>query len=385
MCSYPRQRSILVSWFIVAAGASSAEAQSRPVELAPPDATSSQAFSLLRGARELADGRLLVTDWLEQRIARIDFASGTVEDRGRLGAGPDEFRLPGALFPFRGDSSVLVDLGNGRLAVLDGDGHIRRTFAPSHPAAVSAGAIDASGNLYFTVPAWMADEELAGDSVSLMRLGTAGRRADSIARIRGNAMLTTPAPEMRIPFIVFAPQDSWVATRSGRIAIVRSSDYSIEWLGADGNRVRGQSNAGRLLPATTAERRAFVRRFAAASPVGGRGSEGLTLAPAELASDEAVERLMRASTFAETLPHFRPGEVWADGRERVWVGRSVAEGEKRIYDVFGGDGNRITTIRLGANRHLLTVGRAHLYIVVTDSDGLQTVERVPMPGAITTR
>lgn len=379
------QGGAFASLFIVGVCTQSAVAQSRPIDLPSPDATSAQAFSLLRGARELADGRLLVTDWLEQRIALINFAAATVADRGRLGAGPEEFRLPGSLLPFRGDSSILVDLGNGRLAVLDGDGHIRRTFSPAHPAAVSAGAVDARGNIYFTIPGWMAEEKLAGDSVSLMRIDAGSQRGAPIARIRGNAMLTTPAPEMRIPFIVFAPQDSWVVTRSGRIAIVRSSDYSIEWLGADGIRVRGPSHAGRPLPATTAERRAFVRRFAVASPVGGRGSEGLTLAPAELTSDEAVERLMRASTFAETLPYFRPGEVWVDDGDQVWVGRSVADGEKRLYDVFDGDGNRIMTIRLGENRHLLTVGRTHLYVVSTDSDGLQTVERIPMPSGITAR
>jgi hypothetical protein len=35
------------------------------------------------------------------------------------------------------------------------------------------------------------------------------------------------------------------------------------------------------------------------------------------------------------------------------------------------------------DRQLLTVGQSHVYVVVTDQDGLQTIERVPLPAALT--
>jgi hypothetical protein len=39
-------------------------------------------------------------------------------------------------------------------------------------------------------------------------------------------------------------------------------------------------------------------------------------------------------------------------------------------------------VELAENRHLLTVGRAHVYIVHTDADGLQTIERHPVPAGL---
>jgi hypothetical protein len=372
-----------ISLLLLATFSHPARSQTKVIDLGSANAVAPQEFSLLRGARELGDGRLVITDWLEQRLSVIDFERRTVEDRGRLGAGPEEFRLPGAILPFRGDSLLLVDVGNGRLAVLDGNAQIRRSFVPAHPAATSPGGADARGNLYFTIPPWLADPPLADDSVSLSRIEAATRQITPVVLVRGNAMLTTPAPQPRVPFVIFAPQDSWRVTQSGRIVIARGGDYSIESIESDGVHRRGPSHAGRARPVTMAERRSYVRRFLAGSPIGGRGSEGLTLAPAEQMSDPFVDGVVQASTFGETLPHFAAGELWLDAFERLWVGRTVADRERRLYDIFDRGGNRITTVRLGMDRHLLTVGQSHVYVVITDQDGLQTIERVPLPAALT--
>jgi hypothetical protein len=354
-------------------------AQSDTIDIPPSNVVSAQTFTLVRGAQELPDARLLVTDWLEQRLAVIDFDRRTVADRGRTGAGPEEFRLPGLLLPFRGDSSILIDVGNARLAVLDVNGEIRRTSTPGHGVATSPGGADLSGRLYFTVPSWLAERPLAGDSIQLLRTDGIASSAEPVARIRGVSMLTTPSMQPRVPFVIFAPQDSWLATRNGRVVIVRSADYSIEWHDGNGAVRRGAAHAGASRPISLAEKRAYVRRFLAGSPIGGRGSEGLTIAPAETLSDESVDRVVRASTFAGTLPHFNPGELWLDRNERLWVGRSVASHEHRLYDIFDQRGERIATVRLARDRHLLTIGDAHLYVIHTDSDGLQTIERVALP------
>jgi hypothetical protein len=213
------------------------EGQNRRWELSEPDAVLSERFSLIKAIRELRDGRVLVTDWIEERIAVADFARDVVRNQGRVGAGPEEFRLPSALYAFRGDSTLLIDVGNGRLAVLDGEGRIARTFKPSEPAAGSAGGADAAGRLYYTIPPWLTEQPLSGDTVELAVLEEGGRK-QVLARVKGATLMKGPAPEPRVPFVMFARQDSWVVSATGRIAIVRGADYHVEWL-EGGRWIRG--------------------------------------------------------------------------------------------------------------------------------------------------
>ncbi|MGH7469009.1 MAG: hypothetical protein ACRENP_13725 [Longimicrobiales bacterium] len=202
-------------------------------ELARPDATTTEVFSLLRGGRELPDGRLIATDWIEQRIAVIDFARGTVVNRGSVGSGPTEFRLPAALFAFRGDSTLLMDVGNTRLVVLDREGRIARSLTPPSPSAGSPAGVDARGNLYFGVPAWRASRPLPGDTIEIETQSVDGGAARVVTRIQGAVMApppSAPADGPRVPMLIFAPQDAFAVAPNGSIAIARGHDYSIEWL-----------------------------------------------------------------------------------------------------------------------------------------------------------
>lgn len=360
-------------------------AQQEPpvVSMTRPDVVLDEPFSLLRGARELKDGRLLVTDWIEARIALVDLGRSDVTDRGRVGAGPAEFRLPGRLMPFRGDSTLMADLGNSRFAVLDGEGRIARTFRPSHEAAQYAAAADTSGRLYFTIPGWLARAELPADTVELVVYDPAADAARTIGRVQGSRRPSSNfSAGPRVPYVIFAAQDTWAVTPGGRVAVVRHDGYAVEWLNPGGGAVRGPRNAATRVEVTARDKRDAVRAFAQSSPVGGRGEGGLTAATADMLTDDAIESMVRHSEFAETLPPFRAGDVFADAAGRLWLGTWTRGDAPRQYDVFDGTGRRTARIRLGPERHLLAVGRAHAYVVHTDEDGLQRIERHPIPGAL---
>lgn len=357
----------------------------RPITLDRPDAVAPEPFSLIRGAVELRDGRLLVSDWIEQRIAIIDFGKATIRDRGRVGAGPAEFRLPAALFRFRGDSALLVDVGNARLAVLGPDGSIRRTFTPPDPAALSPGDVDADGRIWYVVPPWRASRRLGGDSVELKVYDPATGSSREVARLHGSTPVVGPSMEPRVPFVIFAPQDGFAVSPNGRLAIVRAGDYSVHWHGNDAP-VDGPPIAVAPVRPTDRDRAAYVRQFVQSSPMSGRGEDGaLGHAPAELAADPAVQRMVRASAFAEFLPPFRAGELRVDARGRLWVGRHDPITEARRYDVFDEAGRRITEIRLGPGRRLIALGAGHAYVARTDDDGLQHVERYPLTAVPSSR
>jgi hypothetical protein len=364
------------------ANADTARAQTKLV-LDKPDAVLREPFTLVRGLRELADGRLIVTDWTEERVSLVDLAKGTVVNRGRVGAGPTEFRMPTTLFPFRGDSTLLVDQGNTRLAVLDKEGNIARTFQPTPPSANSPFGVDGNGRLYFAIPAWMAERPLAGDSIELARVDPATSRIEVLARVHGYTPAPQPGPTdgPRIPLVVFARQDSWTVAPNGRLAIVHGENYAVEW--RDGTRaVTGPANGASIkpIPARAEERTAYARAFSESSPMSGRGPGGtLGHVPAEELTPAAIAALVRRSTWAETLPFFRPGDLFTDAAGRLWVGRWLRHDEPRQYDIFDDAGRLTASLTLPSGRRLAGIGRRHVYLLHTDADGLQTLERYRFP------
>ena len=76
---------------------------------------------MVQTVRELPDGRVLVADPLGQVLVAIDMGAGTADTIGRRGAGPGEYDQPDAVSPLSGDSTLLVDLGNGRRSILGPD------------------------------------------------------------------------------------------------------------------------------------------------------------------------------------------------------------------------------------------------------------------------
>ncbi len=338
-------------------------------------------FSLLRGLRELPDGRLLVTDWIEERVALVDFAAGTVSNRGRVGQGPEEYRLPSGLFPWRGDSTVLDDQGNQRLAVLDRDGRVARILTLSDPSALYASAADHRGRLYYIIQPWLTRQPLPGDSVELAMFDPAAGQSQVLARLHGSTRAPQPGPRdgPRVPMVIYAKEDSWAISRSGSLAIVHGDDYTVE-LRAGANVVRGPSHAYRPLPVRDADRTAYMRRFAQGTPVSGKGPRGsLGHAPAEDMTPQAIAGLIRRSTWADVFPYFRAGDVRFDANDRLWVGHSTRTDEPLRYDIFNAAGRQIATVQLPAGRRLAGMGAKYVYLVATDDNDLQTLERAPLP------
>ena len=105
------------------------------VNLDSPVAVVEERFSSIRGVRELSSGTVLVADWLEEHVSLVDLSTGDVSLRVDTGPGPDEVRLPSGLIPMAGDSTLLIDGGNGRLAVLDSNGFAVRMIRADRVAS----------------------------------------------------------------------------------------------------------------------------------------------------------------------------------------------------------------------------------------------------------
>lgn len=333
-------------------------------------------FSLPRSVRELPDGRLLVVDWLEQKLLVLDWARGTSAQVGRSGSGPAEYRLPSRLIPL-GDTTLLRDLGNDRLLLIGPDltflGSFRGPDDAGYP--VSPTAADRAGWLYFEIPGW-AVNAAPGDSIVVARWNRKGGRIEPVARVRSYTPRQSSGQRMGIPMVMFAPEDGWAVAPDGRVVLIRSGDYSVEIRGPDKRVVRGRSQAYPTRAVRAADREWMVRRFLATSPMSGRGpGGGMGLTPAELQTDAEVARLTGGSAFAESLPYFSPGGVWISPAGDTWVQRTTGADETIVLDRFDQAGLLREQVQLPKGRTPLAVGRAHVFVTTTDADGLQQLER----------
>jgi len=325
----------------------------------------------------LSDGRLMVSDWIEERVVLLDFASGGAQGVGRSGGGPREFRAPGGLIAFRSDSTLIVDVGNVRLAVVGPDGLISRTIRGDVPGLMGVGGADGQGRLYYVEPGWAAG--VAPDSRAPRRLlayDPATGRTDliellDVARPRSDA--GEPRMTPGIPFQVFAGRDGWAVAPDGAVAIARWEPFRVEWL-ADGKRSTGPPVESTPIPVTARDRETFVRRFVESSPVSGRGPGG-GMGQSPPMSDTDVREMVASNDFAEVHAPFDPGSLRIAADGRLWLQASPATRAPVRLDVFGTDGAHEGTVMLPDDVELLHVGRDYLYATRKDSLGLQSIVR----------
>ena len=340
-------------------------------------------FSLIRGLRELPDGRVLVSDWIEEVVAVADFRSATVHPLGRKGSGPLEYRLPGTLLPLPGDSTLLLDEGNGRFAVIGPDLRIARSWSNNRPGAghsIYPRAVDRQGRIYFTIPRWADRTPPGGDSASVARWTPEGDRVERLVTILGSA----PRKNSRVPGhpnIMFSPQDGWQADADGRIAVVRSDRYRIESRTPDGRVTSGPATPHTPLRTTRRDRTDFVARFLNSSAISGRGegASGLGQLPAAMKSREAIERMVETQEFAPVRPAFTDRGPWLAPDGVLWVERSVPSGAAALYDRFDQNGVRRAPVALTAGRRLIAIGTRGIYVAAVDADGIETLERYAVP------
>jgi len=357
--------------------------------LRTPDKVLPAGFTRITGFHELRDGRVLVSDRGEEILQVADFTTGRAVPIGRKGSGPGEYRLPSRIIPWTGDSLLLNDGGNSRLAVIGPDLRIVRTFSlniPNVPTTLAPRVVDSRGRMYLQVPLWASGSfGDRGDSVPVVRITpsrAAGRGPGSEVEVLTWVLLTAdPGPvKYGLPYIPFTPQDGWTVTREGNLVLVRSNDYHVERWNEGTVAVRGAAVRTSRIPVTRADKVAYTRRFLEGSTMGGRGGPNTTPSgesnmPADWLTDERVNELVRNNRFAEVkAPTTDAAPMLAPSGE-LWVERSMPHGSPSEWDVFNVAGGRIRRVRLPADRRLLSLGRNSAYLVAVDEDGFEKVER----------
>jgi len=202
-------------------------------------------------------------------------------------------------------------------------------------------------------------------------------KVDTLARVRRP---TEPRVKYGLPYVAFDAQDIWQAAADGRIALVRSKDYHIEWREPDGRVTRGPAVAWTAVPVTERDRVDYMRTFLENSGVGGRGSgssnpTGISPTPDEMLAPERVKEMAARNPFAKTKPPFTDVMPRMGPDQSLWVERSLPAGAPRMFDVFDASGRPSLRVHLPPGRRLISVGRGGIYLAAVSVDGLETLER----------
>jgi len=332
--------------------------------------------------RPLSNGRVLVADPVGQVLARVDLDDGTLDTLGGVGQGPQEYRQPDALLPLPGDTTLLVDLGNGRLVEVGPEGTFGRTYPLARQGSggqliiVIPRFTDGEGGYYYE------PEEIRGgavaDSALVMRFPREGFRgevvcaiklADPPARRGGGGVILGRRP--------LGPRDDWAVAPDGRVAVVRDEGYRVEWITPDGRRRVGPENPIRTERVGRAEKEAWFQEF-----LNGEISTGIRRFPDgsrevtfRRGSSSRPPEDLDAYDWPDRLPPFRAKRSRVSPAGELWVERWGPVGTRPLVDIFDDAGERVADVELPAGRRLVGFGPGVVYLARTDEYGLEWLER----------
>ena len=357
--------------------------------LGTPTATFPEDFGTIQTVRELPDGRVLVADPLGKTLYAVDLDRGTRTVIGSEGEGPEEYGQPDAVWPLPGDSTLLVDLGNGRLVALGPN----MGFGPTSPigfgdprqgmvVALPQG-IDGRGNVYARAMGQMGQQS---DSAAILRINRSTKAVDTVAMFKMQDRKITESGgannrNVSMSPIPLSPEDAWGVGPNGAIAIARAGDYHVEWHRLDGSVVRGPAIPFTAERIGNAEKEEFVGES-------GRSGGGVGIS---IAIDNGAvqmnfsrgggggQREIDQYEWPDRKPPVYGERLNIDNQSRVWVRRHVDAGEPSTYDVFDQQGQRVATFTLGHGKRIVGLGASSVYVVAFDEFDLNYLERYNLP------
>lgn len=367
--------------------AGSARAQ-EPTRFGEPDAVAAEPRGSIAGLRVQRGGAVLVADGAEGRLVRLspDLQRSTIV--GREGQGPKEYRQPDALFALPGDSTLMTDLGNGRLAVLAPDGEIVRTEPVAREGdnggmmLVLPGGTDADGGIWFTTRGGGMSMNLA-DSMQIRRLDPASGDMETVARLAPPPLSSSTSGgaddmQQRILPIPFGAEDAW-AVGPGGLAVVRAEPYHVQRILPDRSSVTGPTVAWDPIPVRGADREEWLDGLSGGLQVMVTEENGARRTSFRRGGDRPPGLDEDSFEWPETKPAFDADGTMVDFAGRVWVRRHTAAGEPPLYDVFGHDGLRTGQVELPRGRTLVGFGRDYVYMSTTDELDFRWLERYAQP------
>lgn len=358
----------------------------RPVNILA--STDSGVIANVYVVRVMPDGSVILNDASKRRLLLIDTSMKkfkVIADTAGESKVPFGNQLGGMLF-FPSDSIAFIDRPSQALTIVDAKGNVGRTFSPPKPSDIGyflysstsnygLPGFDAKGRLYYRagLPPERPRYEIRGkdsiqifpDSAPLVRADLDRRTIDTIAYLQIpisrsiRTSLSTGSIFVMSLANPYPAMDDWAYFADGTVAIVRASDYHIDWLMPDGSRkatpkmpfdwkritgeekTRTVDSIAHFLDST---RTASMQRVMAAN--GGKLPAGTSF---------PEQKVVPADLLPDYIPPLRPGsQVRVDLEGNLWIMPSTSVQAKGgiLYDVVNRKGEIIERVQLPAGRNL---------------------------------
>ena len=348
--------------------------QATRLTVPPADAVAAAEFSTVASVRELSDGRVLVTDREDRRLAIVDWATGAVATIGRTGEGPGEYQVPYRLLPLSGDSTLLTDSQSRRWFVLDGS-RIVTTIDASSPLNENLGpdlfGADHEGRVlglegYRWNRLSPVQDILTADSLVALIAHVFSASIDTAARLRGRgepweslvSVRGAPQRSVRDPL---PEADQALLFPDGWLVVVRVDPYRVDWITAEGHAIQGAPLPFVSVRVDRTEQCAALER----QP---RRELRFECQPEEVRS------------WPRVLPPFLPGALLALPNGSVAIERTPSARQSfRQYDIVDRSGVLAATLSAAANEKIVGFGIRSVYTVTVDANDVQRLQRHPWP------
>ena len=353
-------------------------AQNTPLRtLTKPSAEFPQPFVSISGVQELKDGRVIVGEvhLRDGTLQVVNFATGAAASVSRKGAGPGEFDgRPSRLLRFAGDTTAMYDGGNARFLIIGPDAKPARTqtYKPS-AWTFNLEWGDAIGRVYAGLDARTIGPNQLADSAPIVRFSLATEKLDTLAmrRVSKTDMTTFSSGGMggfRTEEVPFAVHDDWAAFPDGRLAVIRGSDYHIDFYQPNGTKTSGPPNRYVPVPVTEADKEA-VRAVRRPKP----GPDGKIPTP-------RIPFIIEPSVWYPTKAPFGENSTWAGPNGELWVAIALKAGDTAPkFDVFDAKGVRRMTVALPVGARVIGFGAHSIYTIRKDADDQQFLQRFDVP------
>lgn len=384
-----------------------AAAQQAARPLPPPEATFEEPFSSVGVGtiREMRDGRVMVADARDKVVQIVDFRTGATQAVGREGSGPGEFGMPMRVWAGPGDSTFLYDPLNQRYLSIAPDGKptglFRVELAPTQgPGGMTIGGItmarwvDARGRLYMETPGVRPGPNgpESADSSAIVRYDRATQKLDTLGMVKlqkSNTQVSGGQGNMRFTMgggNPLNPRDEWTVFPDGRVAIVRSEPYRVDWVMPDGTKRSStpiRHTPLRITEADKKEEEALrLRARSNQMMVTMSTGPGGTQRSASMGPAAGTPPPPPLTDWPDVKPPFRAGmaSVLARPNGELWVRKLEPAGAKgTLYDVINAQGAVTHQVRIPEGFTLVGFGNGTVYTTKLDEDDLVYLQRHRVP------
>jgi hypothetical protein len=392
-----RKMMLSVAGFAMALAASGSPAgpgqvAAQEVDLGQPAATFAEAFGLITSVRELSDGSLLLADPLGGMLVRIDGGLTSMETIGSEGEGPGEYRQPDGIWAVDGDNSLLVDLGNARLTVVDaagrlgdGDPIVVPTASGGGPGGMMMaipGGTDRNGYVYFTGSAY--SQAGVRDSIELYRIKPGSGEPETVAMLKAPEMNVATSggannQNVSVSPVPLGAADTWGVAADGSVYVARTGDYSVEYHAAGGRMNAGDPIDYRPVSIGMAEKEEWDAERARNGGVGISVSVQNGQRQVSMSRSTGRRAELNSLEWPDAMPPFATARIRIDSEGNAWVRRSMKAGEPARYDVFDTSGQLLKSVRMLPGRSLIGFGAGTAYVARTDEFDQQFLEKYALP------